>query len=100
MRDHLIKQEECKQCCLYCNKNLSGNKWNSEWDGGNHYKITKCSCGKKVRVEVDFIGSGHDDWNEHANWVFDKGGKLKNENKKKDEFAEKVEEEHSKIDST
>ena len=51
-------------------------------------------------MKVDFIGSGHDDWHDHENWVFDKEGKLKDENKGKDDFAEKVEEEHSKIDST
>lgn len=97
MRDHLLKERENKWTCIYCNQGLGKNNWGSEWEGEQHYKTTKCSCcGRKIRIKVDFCGTGHDDWHEQESWVFDKG-KMKDE---KSDFDKKIEEEHRKIDST
>ncbi len=50
--------------CIYCGREIKKEQWKSEHIGQIHYKTAKCSCGKELRVEVDFIGSGHDNWQE------------------------------------
>ncbi|MFC1801788.1 hypothetical protein ACFLZB_04975 [Nanoarchaeota archaeon] len=100
MKDHILKENENKWNCLYCHKCLGPNKWTSEWSGELHYKVTQCNCGKKHRVKVDFFGSGHDDWEKQVNWIFNKEGKLKIENKKKKSVEDKIWEELERLDHT
>jgi len=100
MRDHLVKEQENIWHCLYCNKELSAKTWNSIWEGEFHYKVTHCECGRKHRVKVDFFGSGHDDWDKQVNLVFDKDGRIKIENKKKEEIEDKIREELARLDHT
>ena len=63
MVHHIIKTETIKRQCPYCKLDLgNATKWNSEFDFHLHYKKLTCQCGKKLWLKVDFIGSGHDDW--------------------------------------
>ena len=101
MKDHLVKEHENVWNCLYCNSDLGANDWNSIWEGQFHYKLTVCKkCGRKHRVKVDFIGSGHDDWEEQVNLVFDEEGKIKIENKKKKSVEDRIREELARLDHT
>lgn len=100
MKDHLVKEQENIWHCLYCNSELSANDWRSVWEGQFHYKLTQCKCGKKHRVKVSFVGSGHDDWDEQVSFVFDKDGKINLENKKKDDVEKRIREELSRLDHT
>jgi hypothetical protein len=65
---HLVQESGLKQDCIYCGKNLDNHKWESVFHAHFHYKTTKCTCGKKVRVKVDFCGSGHDSWDGTHSW--------------------------------
>jgi len=56
----LIDENDLKTHCCYCNSKLKD--WKSEFLTNTHYKTCVCSCGKKVSVKVDFMGSGHDEW--------------------------------------
>ena len=100
MKDHIVKEQENKWHCLYCNHDVGDHDWKSIWEGEFHYKITKCRCGKKHRVKVDFFGSGHDDWDEKVNLVFGKDGRINLENKKKKKIEDKIREELSRLDHT
>ena len=57
---HLITEEHLKDKCVYCNSELAD--WCSEFHMNKHYKTARCRCGKKIRISVDFLGSGHDNW--------------------------------------
>jgi NAD-dependent SIR2 family protein deacetylase len=50
--------------CIYCGTKLE--KRDSEFvEIHRHYKTIKCiKCGKVHRHRVNFLGSGHDKWNE------------------------------------
>lgn len=100
MRSHLVKEQDNKWNCLYCSTELSANNWKSIWEGQFHYKETRCNCGKKHRVKVDFCGSGHDDWDEQFSFVFDKEGKINIENKKKESVEQKILRELALMDRT
>jgi hypothetical protein len=64
--EEILKEFEMFGClrCRCCNNKLDKDKWFSEWDNNNHvdmhYKSIVCSCGKKMWVKLDFLGSGHD----------------------------------------
>lgn len=60
MRHHLVKNLEIEHC--YCGKGLREMLWQSQFDGGHHYKVAHCGCGAENRVRVPFHGSGHDRW--------------------------------------
>lgn len=60
MRHHLVTNADLAHC--YCGKDLRGMLWQSQFDGGHHYKVTQCSCGAENRVRLHFHGSGHDRW--------------------------------------
>ncbi|MFP4112533.1 MAG: hypothetical protein ACLFPQ_05215 [Candidatus Woesearchaeota archaeon] len=64
MLEHMIKSRDNSSImtCYYCNSDLSERE--SEWVEGFHYKTIRCRCGKVHRHTVDFLGSGHDTWNE------------------------------------
>lgn len=99
MKEHLIKEQENKWHCLYCNHELGDHNWISVWEGEFHYKEARCKCGKKQRVKVDFVGSGHDDWDKEVGLIF-KDGKIDLEQKKKKSVEEKIREELSRLDHT
>lgn len=67
--EHIIEEIDTKQRCVYCNKLIEKNTWQSIFHGEIHYKTTKCECGKESRVKVDFAGSGHDSWDGTFNWL-------------------------------
>ena len=47
-------------------RNLEKENFVSEFVHEFHYKIFNCKCGEKVFINVDFLGSGHDSWNEEV----------------------------------
>ena len=61
---HLLKERDIKDICPYCREKISDSmEWKSEFCSSLHYKIGKCeSCGRDLRIRVDFHGSGHDLW--------------------------------------
>jgi len=59
---HIINSEHQRNICPYCKKELP-EKWKSEFPGNRHYKKIECSCGRKIMIEADFIGSGDDSFN-------------------------------------
>ena len=64
MKDHLITEENQKQECGYCHNTLTGS-WESVHEQEIHYKKTTCDCcNKEAWLKADFLGSGHDTWNE------------------------------------
>ncbi len=67
--DHHLFNEDClKAQCYHCGKVLKGKEWKSEFHKEFHYKSTVCDCGRELSVKVDFIGSGHDSWDQTYNW--------------------------------
>jgi hypothetical protein len=82
---HLLKSCDLEFICPYCKTELEENHWSSEFSVSKHYKCTKCNqCGKEICVEVDFHGSGHDNWREEKNLSkIDSEEKLKKHKKKK-----------------
>lgn len=67
--EHIIKEIDTKQRCVYCNKVMEKSIWHSSFHGEIHYKTTNCVCGKESRIRVDFAGSGHDSWDGTFNWL-------------------------------
>ena len=59
---HLITEDHQLHSCIYCRAPVTDIRWQSEFDKTFHYKTTVCSCGKRLRVKVNFQGSGHDEW--------------------------------------
>lgn len=52
------------KCEYNCGNQLDRKKWKSTFNAHKHYKENKCdSCGKTTRVEVEYGGSGHEEWN-------------------------------------
>ncbi|MBW2992352.1 hypothetical protein KY345_04005 [Candidatus Woesearchaeota archaeon] len=48
--------------CMYCGKKLDRKTWKSHFNAHKHYKVNNCSCGKETRVDVEYEGSGHEEW--------------------------------------
>lgn len=72
---------------MYCNADMSNSRWISQHVGLIHYKTAKCSCGKlnTIKVNKNFLSSGHDDWDDKG-WI-----SIKDLNKiKKKENLEKI----------
>lgn len=61
MIHHLITEKHQRHICIYC-RNPATN-WQSEFYNAHHYKTSICSCGRKLSIRMDFMGSGHDEWN-------------------------------------
>lgn len=60
---HLLNEEEMKNRCIYCGKELEKSKWESLNYTNRHYKLNECPhCHKTAKVQVGFEGSGHDSW--------------------------------------
>ena len=70
MPHHNLKEEDLKNQCLYCGETFSDKEqWNSKFELEKHYKTFNCSsCGKGHSVTVNFVGSGHDDWDKSDSW--------------------------------
>lgn len=64
MKEHLMTEKDMQKFCLYCSKKHKELEWNSEFYREVHYKVIECDCGKISRVKAEFLGSGHDCWNE------------------------------------
>lgn len=57
---HLIKEVFR---CIYCHQSCEKIEWFSEFWLEHHYKVFVCEhCSHRNHVDVDFLGSGHDDW--------------------------------------
>lgn len=49
--------------CMYCSGGLDRKEWKSRFIGHKHYKVNSCKgCGKEARVDVEYEGSGHEEW--------------------------------------
>ena len=49
--------------CMYCGERLDRDRWKSHFNAHKHYKINSCvRCGKESRVDVNYEGSGHEEW--------------------------------------
>ncbi len=70
MSNHLIKEVQVRTTCVYCKKDLSDKTgWESKFSGDHHYKVLICDCGKESWVEVEWGGSGHDEWDGEPSWL-------------------------------
>jgi len=69
MKEHILSEHSQKHSCVYCGESLQGKEWISEFHFSIHYKTIKCDCGKKVRITMDFPGSGHDSWDSTHAWI-------------------------------
>ena len=58
MIDHLAREEQQREQCMYCGRSLKESKWRSEHHREVLYTISYCECGKKVFVRMPFQGSG------------------------------------------
>jgi nitrous oxidase accessory protein NosD len=80
VKDFLVTNNSITHC--YCGNHLDA--WRSDFSERFHYKNATCAeCGRKNRVDVRFIGTGHD------NWVAARA--------KKDNFEGLVQQEHSRV---
>jgi len=68
MKSHLVSERAQKQQCIYCGTNLADREWKSEFARDLHYKSIVCDCGRNVRLQVKFHGSGHDSWDGTNSW--------------------------------
>ncbi len=60
---HIIREDDQVRGCPYCGKKVSPKKWRSGFSDTNaHYKEFRCSCGKRLSIRMDFMGSGDDSW--------------------------------------
>ena len=46
--------------------------WKSEFHMKFHYKINKCSCGKKIKIKMDYISDGNDNFEKKVEENFNK----------------------------
>lgn len=68
---HIMKEEDQIRICPYC-KAETKNGWKSEFHLEFHYKISKCKCGKKLKLKVNYIGDGNDDFDKKVEENFKK----------------------------
>ena len=57
--DHLLKEEDIFERCIYCGKTFDVDSWLSDFHFDIHYKTIECECGKTHRIRGDF-SDGHD----------------------------------------
>jgi len=90
---HTIKERQTKDQCIYCGRFFDKDRWTSEHEINFHYKTIKCECGKEARITVNFIGSGHDDWDRKGRITIQEFEKLLvdiADKRKKEKFEEKI----------
>jgi hypothetical protein len=70
MHNPLLIEECLKSICCYCGSEISQKPWESEFLADFHYKSITCnSCHKKITTKVNFLGSGHDSWDNTKVWT-------------------------------
>jgi hypothetical protein len=63
MTHHILREEELKSRCLYCNSKIELKKWESQFENFFHYKTAVCEkCHHENRIKMKFDGSGEDSW--------------------------------------
>lgn len=67
---HIIKEKDQTKICPYCKRKPK--KWKSEFHFQFHYKINKCKCGKKIKVKMDYISDGNDNFDKKIEENFKK----------------------------
>jgi len=87
--------DHSKLNCLYCGNDFKGESWESTWNSDTHYKIRKCTCGKEVRIPVEFIGDGNDMW-DGTKKNFDKAPESKGDEKTESNIDSLIEEQEKK----
>ena len=60
---HVVNEIDQREQCIYCCSSLKSKKWRTEHEIEHHYKVAECDCGKRIRIKVNYHGSGHDSWN-------------------------------------
>jgi len=57
---------------MYCSTTFDKISWETIHEGVQMYKSTFCpNCNRHITIPVDFLGSGHDDWDGKHSWKFD-----------------------------
>jgi DNA-directed RNA polymerase subunit RPC12/RpoP len=62
---HIITENDQKNTCPYCGKNIRSKRWKSVFDYNSLYKEVHCTCGKRVTIKMPFMGSGDDSWSKN-----------------------------------
>jgi hypothetical protein len=65
---HVFTINDQMNQCPYCTKDLNNVKWHSHFESIRMYKSFHCDCGKVVSMAVNFLGSGHDNWDKKESW--------------------------------
>lgn len=65
---HSFTTQDFKRQCMYCSTSFDEIKWDNIHVGTRLYKHSNCSCGKVIMVPVNFLGSGHDNWDGKNSW--------------------------------
>lgn len=68
---HIIKEKDQIKICPYCRSEMNKG-WKSEFHMKFHYKINKCSCGKKIKIKMDYISDGNDNFEKKVEENFNK----------------------------
>lgn len=76
VRSHILSnREDSLRFCYTCGSSLNKNKWKSHFHDEFHYKITKCkTCNKDHSVQVNFMSSGHDSWENEIKSIINLNG--------------------------
>ena len=64
---HVVQEGNIIKQCIYCGRDLSSERWDNEISGSHFYKTLKCRCGKVCRVKINYLSSGHDNFNKEKN---------------------------------
>ena len=57
---HIIKEEDQVRICPYCK--AEPKNWKSEFHLNFHYKVCDCGCGKKLKMKMEYISDGNDNF--------------------------------------
>jgi DNA-directed RNA polymerase subunit RPC12/RpoP len=67
---HCFTIQNQKTQCLRCSTPLNNSKWDNVHEGIQLYKSTLCPCcDYKIIIPVNFLGSGHDNWDGEHSWM-------------------------------
>jgi DNA-directed RNA polymerase subunit RPC12/RpoP len=67
---HTFTIKDQKNQCVHCSNTLKDIKWENVHQGIQLYKSTFCpECKYHILIPVDFLGSGHDNWDGKNSWV-------------------------------
>ncbi|MFT4297695.1 MAG: hypothetical protein ACMXX5_00715 [Candidatus Woesearchaeota archaeon] len=69
---HCFTIQNQKFQCIRCSSPLHDSKWSNHHEGTQLYKSAICpSCSYDIMIPVDFLGSGHDNWDGVSSWTSD-----------------------------